>query len=267
MDNRPIGVFDSGLGGLTVAKELMNHLPHESIIYFGDTGRVPYGTRSRETIIKYAASDINFLLTQDVKAIVIACGTASSVALGYALQHYDIPIVGVVASTAAAAASATVNKKVGIIGTSGTISSGSYERALKQLDDQITTHARACPLFVPLVENGYTDNAVARLVAQDYLSPLKDSGVDTIILGCTHYPLLKGVISDIMGKDTALIDSGAPMARQVGKLLADHDMLAEGTAQYSYFVSDTVDNFSRYGSLFMQRELSDSVSRIDIERY
>lgn len=267
MDNRPIGVFDSGLGGLTVVKELMNKLPDESIIYFGDTGRVPYGTRSSETIIKYAVQDINFLITQNVKAVIIACGTASSVALDYVTEKYDLPVIGVVSSTAKAAVQATVNKRVGIIGTSGTISSGSYEKKLMELDGEIEVISQACPLFVPLVENGYTNNEVAYLVAQDYLKPLKNKGVDTIILGCTHYPLLNEVISDIMGSNVVLINSGIPMSAYVKDFLSCKDMLSGGNAKYKYFVSDTISNFSYYGSLFMQKEISDCVKRIDIDQY
>lgn len=267
MDNRPIGVFDSGLGGLTVVKELISLLPCESIVYFGDTGRVPYGTRSRETIIKYSVQDINFLMTQNVKAIIIACGTASSVALECVKERFDVPIVGVVSSTAAVAAATTKNKRIGIIGTPGTIYSGSYEKALCSIDGEIETVSQACPLFVPLVENGYTDNEAARLIAHDYLSPLKEKGVDTIILGCTHYPLLRGVISDIMGSDTVLIDSGAPTARCVRTLLGEKGLLSEGAAGYKYFVSDADVSFSRLGSIFLNSEITGNVSQIDIERY
>ncbi|OQB13362.1 MAG: Glutamate racemase [Firmicutes bacterium ADurb.Bin193] len=267
MDNRPIGVFDSGLGGLTVVKELIHLLPKESIIYFGDTGRVPYGTRGRDTVIKYAISDINFLMTKNVKAIVIACGTASSIALSSVVPKYDIPIIGVVSPTASAAAAATRNKKVGIIGTAGTISSGAYVKELKSIDPEIEPFSMPCPLFVPIVENGYTDGEVARLVATEYLEPLKKKGVDTIILGCTHYPLLKGVISDIMGGDTVLVDSGRPVAERVASLLYENGMETDGVAQYQYFVSDTVENFASLGGLFMQQEISNSVSRIDIEKY
>ncbi|GHV45218.1 glutamate racemase [Clostridia bacterium] len=269
MDNRPIGVFDSGLGGLTVMKELIAALPGESIIYFGDTGRVPYGTRSRETILKYSAQDMNFLMKHDVKMIVIACGTASSVALDYAAVTYDVPVIGVVEATARAAAAATRNGRIGIIGTRGTVTSGSYQRILtaSNFDRELTVIPRACPLFVPLVENGYADGEVARLVARDYLAPLAEAGVDTIILGCTHYPLLKGVISDIMGSETVLIDGGAPVAAAVARLLDERGLRGAGGADYRYFVSDHTGDFAKLGGMFMEREISDSVMCIDIEAY
>ncbi len=255
MDNRPIGVFDSGLGGLTVVKELMTQMPNESIVYFGDTGRVPYGTRSRETIIKYAVQDIKFLMTFDIKAIIIACGTASSVALDYVTEKFDIPIIGVVNPTANAAALATKNNKIGILGTTGTINSGSYQKHIAEID------------FVPLVENGYTDNKVAHLVAEEYLEPMISAGVDTIILGCTHYPLLSNVISDIMGSEITLIDSGVPTSAYVHNMLSSRDIMATAQASYKYFVSDSTDSFVHLGSMFLNRQISSDVSRISIEKY
>jgi len=267
LDNRPIGVFDSGLGGLTVVKELMEQMPNESIVYFGDTGRVPYGTRSRETIIKYAVQDINFLMTFDIKAIIIACGTASSVALDYVTEKFDIPIIGVVNPTAKAAVLATKNKKIGILGTTGTINSGSYQKYIAGIDENIEVIAKPCPLFVPLVENGYTDNKVAHLVAEEYLEPLINAGVDTIILGCTHYPLLSGVISDIMGKEITLIDSGVPTSAYVHNMLSSRDIMATAEASYKYFVSDSIDSFAHLGSMFLNRQISSEVSRISIENY
>jgi len=267
MDNRPIGVFDSGLGGLTVVKELISQMPNESIVYFGDTGRVPYGTRSRETIINYAVQDINFLLTFDIKAIIIACGTASSVALDYVTEKFDIPIIGVVNPTAKSAVMATKNKKIGILGTTGTINSGSYQKTIAEIDNEITVNAKSCPLFVPLVENGYTDNKVARLVAEEYLEPLIIAGVDTIILGCTHYPLLKGVISDIMGSEVTLIDSGVPTSLYAYNMLNSLNIASNTQASYKYFVSDSTDSFVHLGSMFLNRQISSDVSRISIEEY
>ncbi|MDD3766528.1 MAG: glutamate racemase [Eubacteriales bacterium] len=269
MDLRPIGIFDSGLGGLTVVKSVFDILPGESIVYFGDTGRVPYGTRSRETIIKYSAQDVNFLLTKDVKGIIIACGTASSVALEHVKGQTDVPIIGVVKATARAAALATKNKKVAVIGTSGTINSGSYEREIKKADPDIKVFPKACPLFVPLVENGYAKSEAAHLVAKDYLLPLKNEGVDTIILGCTHYPLLKDIISDIMGDDTVLVDSGGPVALEFKKMLMQKDMLnfGGGKPTHEYYVSDDVESFSYLGSLFLESEILHQVKRIDIDKY
>ena len=269
VNNSPLGIFDSGLGGLTVVKSLLRALPDESIVYFGDTGRVPYGTRSRETIIKYSAQDINFLTTKDVKAIIIACGTASSVALKHLEAQFDLPIIGVVSATAKAAAAATKNNKIGVLGTNSTVNSGSYDLALQSINPEIQVFSQACPLFVPLVENNYTDKPAAKLIAADYLSRLKEIGVDTIILGCTHYPLLKDIISDIMGSDTALIDSGEPVANEVKALLTDSGIAADigNVANYQYYVSDSTDNFSNLGSLFMERELSGSLQMINIEEY
>ena len=219
MDNRCIGVFDSGLGGLTCVKELISQLPDESIVYFGDTGRVPYGTRSNETIIKYVESDINFLKTFDIKMIVVACGTASSVALEHIKDNYDIPIIGVVAPTVARAVETTKNGKIGILGTAGTIRSGKYASAIRELMPSAQIYSQPCPLFVPLAENGYFNKEATRLIAQDYLLPMKEAGVDTVILGCTHYPLLQGVIREILGEGVSLINSGLEAAKYVRSIL------------------------------------------------
>lgn len=269
MDNRPIGVFDSGLGGLTAVKELMHQLPHENIVYFGDTGRVPYGTRSNETIIKYVFQDIRFLLNFDIKMIIIACGTASSVALQEVRQQFDIPIVGVVEPAVERAVQVSKNKRIGVIGTNGTINSGSYVRRIQQLDNSIKAYAKACPLFVPLVENGYIDNQVAELVAEEYLQPLKEYNVDTLIMGCTHYPLLKHIIAKVMGGNVELIDPGAETALYVKNLLKSSDALADAhlPAQRKYFVSDSIENFGKIGGLFLQKEIDDLVQKIDIEKY
>ncbi|MGE4283936.1 MAG: glutamate racemase [Clostridia bacterium] len=269
MDNRPIGVFDSGLGGLTAVKELMAQLPEESIVYFGDTGRVPYGTRSDETITKYVFQDIRFLLNFDIKLIIIACGTASSVALEKAQKEFDIPIIGVVYPTAVSAVGKSLSAKIGVIGTQGTINSESYTRVIKELTPDAQTFSKACTLFVPLVENGYTENEVARLVAQEYLQPLKEQEVDTLIMGCTHYPLLEKTIAGIMGEKVTLVDPGAETVKYVKQLLKEKDMLVQpdASAEYRYFVSDSVENFSRLGSVFLGQEITQSVEKIDIEKY
>ena len=270
MDNRSIGVFDSGLGGLTAVKRIMEELPKESIVYFGDTGRVPYGTRSEETIIKYSKSDVNFLLSKDVKVIVVACGTVSSVALPYIRETVGVPIIGVVSAAAAAAVSATKNKKIGIIGTSGTIKSCAYERYIKKSDEGIQTFSKACPLFVPLVENGHFDTMVAELVTEEYLSGIKESGVDTLILGCTHYPLLKNTISRFMGSGVTLIDAGAEVAKELKRLLSEMDLCAEAGEKenaFSYYVSDNVDGFEVLGGTFLERTICGKVEKIDIEKY
>jgi len=267
MDNRSIGVFDSGLGGLTVMKQIMDEFPFENIVYFGDTGRVPYGTRSKETIIKYSISDVRFLKSHDVKLIIIACGTASSVALSAIRQICDIPVIGVVDATSNAAVRETKNNKVGIIGTSGTIKSGAYEKIINQ--HGIKTFSKSCPLFVPLVENGHFDTEVARLVVEEYLTPIKNEGVDTLILGCTHYPHLKKVIGEFMGEGVALIDPGVELAKYLKKEFGDDNYHSEikDSEQYKYFVSDSVDGFEELASAFLNKNINGKVKKIDIEKY
>ena len=270
MDNRPIGVFDSGLGGLTAVRELQRLLPGEDIIYFGDTGRVPYGSRSRDTIIRYARQDVAFLRTFDLKAIVIACGTVSTTALDVLTAENDIPIWGVVEPAARAAAAATKNGKVGLIGTQATIRSGAYERRIAQADPRIQVTAAACPLFVPLVENGRfrRGDIVAETVAGEYLAPFRAAGVDTLVLGCTHYPLLAEIISGVMGGSVGLVDAGRESARAVQRLLAERNALSfaeEGTAQF--YASDRVADFERLASIFLQEEIGNCVHQVDISRY
>lgn len=269
MDNRYIGVFDSGLGGLTAVKELMTLLPNENIVYFGDTGRVPYGTKSNETILKYVQSDIRFLQTFDLKLIVAACGTASAIALPVLQNSYDIPVMGVLQAAANAALEATKNKKIGIIGTQSTINSDAYHKFIAQKDSSVFTISRACPLFVPLVENGYTDNEVARLVAVDYLKPIRKEGVDTLILGCTHYPLLKKTIQEVMGDKVALIDPGEQAAHYVKRYLEEKRHLSgeKQAEQYQFFASDSVESFADLGSLFLERAIDGKVAKIEIEKY
>ena len=268
MDNRKIGVFDSGLGGLTTVKQIMKSLPNESIVYFGDTGRVPYGTRSEETIIKYTRNDIRFLKSFDVKMIVIACGTASSVALPCVKSEFDTPIIGVVEAAVSAALKATANKKIGVIGTPGTIKSGSYERLIKASDETIKTYPQACPLFVPLVENGHFDTQVTRLVIDEYLSEIKSAGVDTLILGCTHYPLLKKAIGEYMGEKVKLIDPGKEAALYLKKHFDETDLhSALNENIYNYYVSDNVSGFEELGSIFLEKKINGQVEKIDIEKY
>ncbi len=269
MDNRRIGVFDSGLGGLTVAKELMELLPQESIVYFGDTGRIPYGSKSVETVIKYTKSDINFLNTFNLKAIVAACGTASAIALPHLQDQYSIPVMGVAVAAGRAAAKVTKNGCVGVIGTAGTIRSGAYRTILQRENPDIHTVEVACPLFVPIVESGYTEKEATRLIAEDYLKPIIQSGADTLILGCTHYPLLKKVIGDIMGEGVTLINPGVCAARELREQLAAADMLAEETChdQYRFYVSDDPADFIHLGSMFLERPINGLISQIDIEQY
>ena len=269
MDQKPIGVFDSGLGGLTAVRELKRLLPGEDIVYFGDTGRVPYGSRSKDTIIKYAQQDVAFLRTFDLKAIMIACGTVSTTALDLLSAENPIPILGVVEPAAVAAAGSTRNGKIGLIATQASIRSGAYERYIARENPEAQVFAKACPLFVPLVENGriHRGDVVIETVVAEYLAPLKEAGVDTLVLGCTHYPLLGEVIGDFMGPDVALISAGGEGARAVARRLTGDDALAQrdkGSARY--FVSDTVDDFARLATAFLQEEVAGQVQQVDIEK-
>ena len=267
MDQRPIGVFDSGLGGLTAVRELCRLLPGEDVVYFGDTGRVPYGSRSRETIIKYARQDVAFLRTFDLKAIVIACGTVSTTALDLLREENPIPVLGVVEPAARAAAQATRSGVIGLIGTQATIRSGAYERYIAAANPAARVMAKACPLFVPLVENGRVNpgDIVIETVVEEYLSPLKEAGVDTLVLGCTHYPLLERVIGAFMGPDVTLINAGAEGAREACRALTASDALASRTAGESrYFVSDSTADFSRLATIFLQEDVTGQVKQVEI---
>lgn len=270
MDHRPIGVFDSGLGGLTAVRELRRLLPGEDIIYFGDTGRVPYGSRSREILVRYARQDVAFLRTFDLKAIVVACGTVSTTALEVLVRENDIPVWGVVEPAAQAAAQATRNGRVGLIGTQATIRSGAYERQIAQENPAIQVLTGACPLFVPLVENGRfrPGDIVAETVAAEYLAPMLEAGVDTLVLGCTHYPLLMEIIGACMGPEVALINVGATCAAAVAERLRAMDALNPGGAGESrFYVSDSVEGFSRLASTFLQRDVQEAVTQVDIWKY
>ena len=271
MDRRPIGVFDSGLGGLTAVRELARLMPEEDLIYFGDTGRVPYGGRSRDAIIQYARQDVAFLRSFDPKAIVIACGTVSAAALSVLREENDIPMFGVVEPAARAAAQRTRNGRVGLIGTRASIRSGAYETLLERLRPGTEVTARACPLFVPLVENGRfgPGDAVAEMVAAEYLAPVRAAGVDVLILGCTHYPLLRAVIGAYMGPDVALIDVGAQCAGWTAARL-DRAGLRAGAARagrHRFFVSDSTEDFAALASVFLQEDVRAGVERIDITQY
>ena len=264
MDQRAIGVFDSGLGGLTAVRHLQSLLPKENIVYFGDTGRVPYGTRSRDTIRRYTEEDCRLLIEQDVKFIIAACGTVSSVAPDL-LEQLPIPAIGVVSPTAAAAAAATKNNKIGILGTSATIRSASFEKALLAINPSIEVTATPCPLFVSLVESGWIsqDDEVAVPMVRRYLSAVKAAGVDTLILGCTHFPLLAPIIRAELGDTVTLIDSGRETASLCAQLLKTNDALAEregGSAQF--YVSDQPDGFSRVAEIFLGKDVHETVKMI-----
>lgn len=266
MDNRAIGIFDSGLGGLTAVRQMHRVMPDEHIIYFGDTGRVPYGTRGRDTIIKYTRQDVAFLKSHDIKAIVVACGTVSSVALKTVSAETDIPMIGVVEPACKKAAKLTQNGRIGVIGTQGTIKSGSYGKYLMAVNPEFTIASQACPLFVPLVENGRfsADDTVVNLVVEEYLSDIRKQNIDVLILGCTHYPLLKNAIMRYMGDKVALIDPGAEAADYAKDVLEKSDGSVKGT---EYFVSDDPENFSQYASMFLQSESDVRASLVDIDAY
>ncbi len=270
MDNRPIGVFDSGLGGLTVLKEVMKLLPGESVVYFGDSGRAPYGTKSKETVIKYTFQNIRFLLNQDIKMIVIACNTMSAFGYNLVVKNFDIPIIDVIQPGALTGVRETKNKKLGIIGTTATINSGAYEEAVNGIDCAIETFSKACPLFVPLVEEGteWWNNDIAVRVAEEYLTPLKESGVDTLILGCTHYPLLYDTISHVMGEEVKLVSSALEMAKVVKNTIAEHDMQRNQQLKpvYRFYTSDSVEKFEPLCSAILGTKIT-SAERVDIEKY
>ncbi|MCI8594809.1 MAG: glutamate racemase [Oscillospiraceae bacterium] len=271
MDGRPIGVFDSGLGGLTTVRAIQRLMPEEDIVYFGDTGRVPYGGRSKETIVKYARQDVAFLRSFDLKAIVIACGTVSTTALEVLAAENDLPILGVAKPAALAAAEATSGGKIGLIGTVASIRSGAYERFIKEARPEAQVMAKACPLFVPLVENGrfQPGDVVIETVVREYLTELKEARIDTLILGCTHYPLLEEVIGAFMGPKVTLIDAGAAGAEATKRQLTACAALAEPgrTGQSRYFVSDTAEDFTQLASIFLRQDVSGRVEHVDISRY
>jgi glutamate racemase len=252
-----IGVFDSGIGGLTVVRELMRQLPDESIIYFGDTARVPYGPKSPETVRRYSREITSFLVDQGVKAVVIACNTATAHALDVLQAELPLPVIGVVEPGARAAVRASRDGVIGVIGTAGTISSGAYERAIRALAPSARITARACPLFVPLVEEGWTDTVPTRLIAREYLCPLAAQHVDTLVLGCTHYPLLKPLISDVVGPGVHLIDSAEETAAETARVLAADGLCAPpGRPTHRFVASDAPDQFLRLGQRFLGESLN-----------
>jgi glutamate racemase len=271
MDNRPIGVFDSGLGGLTGVRELRKLLPNEDIIYFGDTGRVPYGSRSHETILQYARQDISFLLSKNIKAIMAACGTVSSTYPVEEAQLLPVPYLGVVDAAAREAAFVTRNRRIGVIGTAATIRSRSYESLLRRLVPGVEIYAKACPLFVPLVESGFVTDGdpITTLTIERYLTEIRDAGVDTLILGCTHYPIIKKMIGDFMGAQVTLVDPGKTTAHRLERILSDKGLRAnrETAGTVHYYVSDTPDGFVQTADLFLGEYKGGPVEQIVIDQY
>jgi glutamate racemase len=266
--NKAIGVFDSGIGGLTVAKEIFRLLPNEDVVYFGDTGRFPYGPRSPEIVRKFARQDVNFLLEQGVKFIVVACNTASSLALNYIQRIYNVPMLGVIEPGARGAIEKSKSKRIGVIGTQGTVSSLAYEKALRSLNGALRIYSRACPLFVALAEEGYVDQPATRLIALDYLKDMKRHKIDTLILGCTHYPLLKQPIATIMGRDVKLIDSAEETAKATRKALGELGLLSmtASSGKRKFYVSDFPEKFKKIGQLFLGQRIG-KVGLVDINSY
>jgi glutamate racemase len=252
LHEEPIGIFDSGVGGLTVVRAITAALPAERIVYFGDTARVPYGIKSQQTIQRYALEDVNFLLRFKPKLIVAACNTVSSTALEFLNERVTVPSVGVIEPGALAAAKASKTGRIGVIGTEATIESRAYERAIQHLRPDAKIIAKACPLFVPMVEEGRVDGDVAELVAKDYLGGLVPVGVDTLVLGCTHYPVLKGVIRKVTGEAIMVVDSAEETANAVKKLLAEKGLASDSKKNgIEFFASDNPNRFRRLATLFL----------------
>ena len=257
MNAAPLGVFDSGIGGLTVARAVFERLPHESVIYFGDTARVPYGPKSPDTVRRYAGEILTYLLGREVKALVVACNTISAQALDYLAERSPVPLVGVIEPGARAAVDATRSGTIGVIGTAGTIASGAYERAIKRLRPGAAVCARACPLFVPVVEEGWFDHPATELIAREYLEPLRRAGVDVVVLGCTHYPLLKPLLARVLGPDVRLVDSAEETARVVAQDLAQRNLAADPSQHptHRFVVSDDEPHFRKVGARFLGEKL------------
>jgi len=257
LDRRPIGVFDSGIGGLTVVRELQRQLPSERVIYFGDTARFPYGSKSVPTVTEFARQDSKFLLSHGVKLVVVACNTATAYALETLQREMPVPVVGVIEPGALAASRASKRKLVGVIGTQGTIASGAYQEALARIDPAISVFTQPCPLFVALAEEGWTDSAATLLIAQEYLEPLREALIDVLVLGCTHYPLLKQVIRRVMGPEVRLTDSAEEVAKEVARQLEARDLASDGQAAFGhrFFVSDVPLKFCEVGERFLGHAL------------
>lgn len=260
-DPRPIGVFDSGIGGLTAVRELFRQLPHESVVYFGDTARLPYGNKSKETVTRFSLEIASFLVRQNVKCLLVACGTASSHALDEVRARFSLPVIGVIEPAARAAVAASPHGTIGVIGTLATVGSGSYVEAVHRIAPQANVLARACPLFVPLVEEGWLDHRVTRMVAEEYLTELRAAPLESLVLGCTHYPMLAPLLAGLMGPGVALVDSGAEAVRAVARLLAERGQLAPDPGAHGphhhFFLSDEPRrrSFSRVAQAFLGRPL------------
>lgn len=257
MNAKPIGVFDSGIGGLTVVRALAARLPNENIVYFGDTARVPYGPKSPVVVREYAMQDVDFLVSKEVKMVVIACNTVSAVAIDVVQKRARVPVVAVILPGARCAVQATKKKRVGVIGTIATINSGAYTNAIRQIDPEIRVVAQACPLFVPLAEEGWIDHKVTALVAKEYLFPLTLEKIDTLILGCTHYPVIRGAIAAAVDPRVTLIDSGEAVAADVERVLGEKNLRNPSKLKpnLEFFVSDLPARFTEVGERFLGRKM------------
>ncbi len=262
--SRPIGVFDSGIGGLTVVRSLRRYLPNEDIIYFGDTARVPYGNKSKTAVIRFAREIMDFMTAKKVKMVVVACNTASSLSLPTLKRNYKVPVVGVIIPGANEAINMSRNRRIGVIGTKSTVASGAYEKEIRKIDRRCQIFSRSCPLFVPLVENRFFADPITRHVARIYLSGMKKKRIDTLILGCTHYPLLKGIIGQVMG-ETRLVDSALAVAKEVKNSLLENNMEARRRGrkgETKYYVSDDPCGFQRSAGIFLKEDIK--VSRVTL---
>lgn len=258
MKDRPIGVFDSGVGGLTVVKQLMRELPDEEIVYFGDTARVPYGTKSESTIRKFSIDNVLFLLEFDVKLVIIACNTSSAIGLPFLSGSFSVPIIGVIKPGAKAAIRSTRNGRIGVIGTAATIASGAYEDEIKAINPRMKVYSGSCPLFVPLVEEGWANDGIVAIAARKYLAPFKNKKIDTLILGCTHYPLLKSAIQDVMGRSVKLVDSAEETAKEAKNLLEECGLKYRGSRRAGkarFYVSDAPDKFLTVAKRFLGKNV------------
>lgn len=268
MKEGPIGVFDSGIGGLTVVKEIMDILPKEDIIYFGDTARVPYGNKSKDTIEKFSLQICRFLESKGVKAIIIACNTASAYALEKIKDNFNIPVLGVISPGSRMAVSSTKNNRIGIIGTEGTVSSGAYSKKINEMKRDIEIFSTPCPLFVPIVEEGWSEKEASYMIAKEYLDYMKESKVDTLVMGCTHYPLLNNVVQNIMGDSVKLINPARETAIELKETLCNLNIESskEKKGVYNFYVSDNSKRFVKVGETFLRRRI-DEILEIDIEKY
>lgn len=266
--NAPIGVFDSGVGGLTVVREIMRHLPDENLVYFGDTARVPYGSKSQDSIIRFSRQIIHFLRTKHVKAIVIACNTASALALDIVQQEVDIPVIGVIVPGARAAVKETKNKKVGVLGTEATIKSNMYTKQMQQEDPEVEVIGKACPLFVPLIEEGFAKHKITKEVIDIYLHEMRESGIDTLILGCTHYPLLRSAISEYMGEKIHLVNPAYETAMELRAVLQEKGLENSGDGEFSYefYSSDAPVKFKIFANSILPCHIN-WIEHINIEEY